>query len=134
MQALNHLMAAICKAPPAVEASSLQHISVTLGLFFASLMAALMVSDLGKVFEVVGGTAGAIMIFILPGLVAIVMEHEEESCDLLGRDLQDEEDDERAPSKPFRFMPPMIPGVIVLVFGATILLHTLLSGALLRTT
>ena len=132
MQALNHLMAAMCKMPPAVEASKFQHITVTLKLFFMSLMTALMVSDLGKVFEVVGGTAGAIMIFILPGLVAIIMEHEQATCDLLG-DPQDEEDDEGAPSKPFRFVPSMIPGVIVLAFGAILLLHTLLSETLLKT-
>lgn len=49
--------------------SELFHVSTTLLLFLPTLAVALSVRDLGLVFQIIGGTNGAALIFCLPGLM-----------------------------------------------------------------
>ena len=42
---------------------------VTVAIVAGTLLVALSVRDLGVVFKIIGGTVGAVLIFILPGLI-----------------------------------------------------------------
>lgn len=102
-------------------------------LFFASLAVALVVTDLGSVFQVVGGTAGSIMIFILPGLVAIQLRqdaHADSQPLAFGesQEVQGREED-MMERKPFKFKGSMTPGFLVLLFGVVLLVDTVLESA-----
>jgi len=57
-QALDHLLAMMTGLPSGAFVSQTRHTVTTLLLFVTSLATALMVTDLGSVFQVVGGTAG----------------------------------------------------------------------------
>mmetsp|Transcript_41652 Transcript_41652/g.98758 ORF Transcript_41652/g.98758 Transcript_41652/m.98758 type:complete len:480 (+) Transcript_41652:201-1640(+) len=127
-QAVEHLMASLCGFPPAVEATRLRHATTTILLFAASLAAALLVTDLGSVFQAVGGTAGAVMIFILPGLIWMQLE-----AAAVGPCAEAPEGAEGpgasrkgALARALR----MAPGVLVVTFGAMLLTSTALDQIL----
>ena len=44
------------------------HLGSSLALFAGSLLLALVLKELGSVFELIGGTVGTCLIFVLPGL------------------------------------------------------------------
>ncbi|BBN02053.1 hypothetical protein Mp_2g12390 [Marchantia polymorpha subsp. ruderalis] len=61
---------AISKAP--VHAFSwTRHIVITLIFFVSTLAVALIISDLGTVFSIVGSTGGVMVVFIIPGVLLI---------------------------------------------------------------
>ena len=55
------------------ESSNKQHISITLVLFLASLGIGLAVTDLGIVYELVGGFCSTMIAYLLPGTAAFVI-------------------------------------------------------------
>lgn len=58
LQALDHLLVSALGWMPDPRASSARHLALTGLLFAGSLGLALLVTDLGVVFQLVGGTAG----------------------------------------------------------------------------
>lgn len=56
---------------PADDASWNRYIFVTLLIFISTLVTALLITDLGTVFSIVGATGGVMVIFIIPGLLLI---------------------------------------------------------------
>lgn len=68
--ALNHLYCWIFNKKNDPTSKS-RHVLQTLFLFLVSLSTAVSVDKLGSVFQAVGGTAGALMIFVCPGLISL---------------------------------------------------------------
>lgn len=68
--ALNHLYCWIFNKKNDPTSRS-RHVLQTLLIFLVSLSLAVSVDMLGSVFHAVGGTAGALMIFVCPGLIAL---------------------------------------------------------------
>lgn len=60
---------------PASNFSWARHVLITVGYFSATLGIALSVTDLGKVFAVVGSTGGVMAMFIIPGTLLFLGSH-----------------------------------------------------------
>lgn len=68
--ALDHIVCTFMKWP--IEPlTTARHLTQTLLLFFISLFVALSVTDLGTVFEIIGGSAGALLAFVCPSLIIL---------------------------------------------------------------
>lgn len=52
-----------------------RHILITLGFFILTLGIALITSDLGKVFSIMGATGGVMVVFIVPGTLLFLGSH-----------------------------------------------------------
>ncbi|CAM6100998.1 unnamed protein product [Calypogeia fissa] len=52
-----------------------RHILITLGFFSFTLGVALLITDLGKVFSIVGSTGGVMVVFIIPGILLLLGSH-----------------------------------------------------------
>ena len=69
---------------PRQEDVPYQHVAaITLGFFVAVTTTACIVTDLGIVFQLIGGIAGSLLIFILPGAL-IVADHRKVAVDSYG--------------------------------------------------
>ncbi|KAG0565939.1 hypothetical protein M758_7G024100 [Ceratodon purpureus] len=56
---------------PGNESSRSRHILLTLLIFISTLVTALLITDLGTVFTIVGATGGVMVIFVIPGLLLV---------------------------------------------------------------
>ncbi|CAM6096210.1 unnamed protein product [Calypogeia fissa] len=57
------------------DSSLVRHVLITVGYFSATLGIALSVTDLGKVFSIVGSTGGVMAMFIIPGTLLFMGSH-----------------------------------------------------------
>mmetsp|Transcript_9059 Transcript_9059/g.22788 ORF Transcript_9059/g.22788 Transcript_9059/m.22788 type:complete len:480 (+) Transcript_9059:254-1693(+) len=122
-QALDHLLVSALGWMPDPRASSARHLALTGLLFAGSLGLALLVTDLGVVFQLVGGTAGAAIMFIVPGVVAVQMERQ-----LPGSEGLQERQEPNATRRALR----MLPGAFVIAAGVLLLLSTVLQYTVLK--
>lgn len=74
--ALDHIICTIMKWPIDPLTTS-RHLTETLCLFFISLSVALSVQDLGTVFEIIGGSAGALLAFMCPSFMTMTSTYRE---------------------------------------------------------
>mmetsp|Transcript_1660 Transcript_1660/g.10185 ORF Transcript_1660/g.10185 Transcript_1660/m.10185 type:complete len:189 (+) Transcript_1660:900-1466(+) len=74
--ALDHIICTIMKWPIDPLTTS-RHLTETLFLFFVSLLVALSVQNLGSVFEIIGGSAGALLAFMCPSFMTMSSTYQE---------------------------------------------------------
>jgi len=74
--ALDHIICTIMKWPIDPLTTN-RHLAQTLFLFFVSLFVALSVKDLGTVFEIIGGSAGALLAFMCPSFMTMSSTYQE---------------------------------------------------------
>jgi len=144
-QALDHLLVTVLGWSADARGVSERHLPLTAALFGGSLAVALVVTDLGAVFQLVGGTAGAAIMFIVPGLVAMQLaRHSSASgvsapdCDVQQRHhlLGDSSALYDSSSGVVQLSLPavlrMLPGAFVMLAGGLLLVTTVLQNTVMK--